>query len=83
MPSFFQPADAGGRKERTRSPNLGGPERALRIVAGLVILDLGLFGPLGRWGLVGLVPLATGLMRWRPAYAVLGVRTCAPGGGAA
>ena len=40
--------------------NVGGVDRMLRIAAGLVILALGAFGPLGWWGLVGLVPLETG-----------------------
>ncbi|MBR0683897.1 DUF2892 domain-containing protein [Roseomonas eburnea] len=58
------------------SCNVGGVDRILRIVAGLVILALGAFGPLGWWGLVGLVPLATGLMRYCPAYSIVGIRTC-------
>ncbi|WP_137125837.1 DUF2892 domain-containing protein [Roseomonas sp. HF4] len=57
--------------------NVGGVDRGLRIVAGLVILALGLAGPLGWWGLVGLVPLATGVFRFCPAYSLLGIRTCA------
>jgi hypothetical protein len=59
------------------SCNVGGVDRGLRIVAGLVILALGVAGPLGWWGLVGLVPLATGVMRFCPAYSILGLRTCA------
>lgn len=59
--------------------NVGGVDRVLRIVAGLVLLALGAFGPLGWWGLVGLVPLATGLMRTCPAYSLLGVSTCPAG----
>jgi hypothetical protein len=58
------------------SCNVGGVDRGLRIVAGLVILALGVAGPLGWWGLVGLVPLATGVLRFCPAYTILGLRTC-------
>jgi hypothetical protein len=58
------------------TPNVGGLDRVLRIVAGLVLLGLGAFGPLGWWGLVGLVPLATGLVRFCPVYPILGVSTC-------
>jgi hypothetical protein len=31
----------------------------------------------GWWGLIGLVPLGTGLFRFCPAYTLLGIRTCA------
>ena len=56
--------------------NVGGVDRALRITAGLVLLALGAFGPLGWWGLVGLVPLGTALAGWCPAYGLLGLSTC-------
>jgi len=56
--------------------NIGSIDRGLRIAAGLALLGLGAFGPLGWWGLVGLVPLATGLMSSCPAYSLLGVNTC-------
>jgi hypothetical protein len=59
--------------------NVGGLDRGLRIVAGLVLLALGWFGPLGWWGLVGLVPLATALVGFCPAYALLGLNTCPVG----
>lgn len=56
--------------------NVGGIDRALRIVLGLVLLSLVVVGPKTLWGLVGLVPLATGLMRFCPVYPLLGVSTC-------
>lgn len=56
--------------------NIGSLDRGLRILAGLVLLALGVFGPLGWWGLVGLVPLATAAMGNCPAYSILGVNTC-------
>ena len=58
--------------------NVGNTDRIVRIVGGLVLLSLILFldGPM-RWvGLIGLVPLITGLVRWCPAYAVFGANTC-------
>jgi hypothetical protein len=64
------------------SRNVGGLDRMIRIVAGLVLLALS-FGPLGWWGLIGVVPLATGLIRWCPAYAPFGLNTCAVGDRAA
>ena len=56
--------------------NVGGIDKWLRIAAGLAILALGAFGPIGWWGLVGIVPLATGLMGSCPAYSLLGISTC-------
>ena len=56
--------------------NVGDIDKGLRIVAGLVLLALGWFGPLGWWGLIGLVPLATGLIGKCPVYSLLGVSTC-------
>jgi hypothetical protein len=55
--------------------NEGGVDRAVRIVAGLVLLGLVFVGPKSMWGLVGAVPLFTGLAGWCPLYALLGIRT--------
>jgi hypothetical protein len=57
--------------------NVGGVDRAIRIVAGLAILSLFLVleGPKHWFALVGLVPLATGLIGWCPAYLTFGFRT--------
>lgn len=56
--------------------NIGGIERVIRVVAGLVILSLTVIGPQTLWGLLGIVPLATGLIGWCPPYAMLGISTC-------
>ena len=58
--------------------NVGGIDRVLRIVAGVVILALFFVLDGGaRWlGLVGLVPLATGVFGYCPAYALFGLSTC-------
>jgi hypothetical protein len=56
--------------------NVGGIDRTLRIVVGLVLLSLVFVGPKTLWGLVGLVPLATGFMRFCPVYPLLGINTC-------
>jgi len=56
--------------------NVGGIDRAARIVLGLVLLSLVVVGPKSLWGLVGLVPLATGLMRFCPFYPLLGINSC-------
>jgi len=47
--------------------NVGPKDRLLRIIIGLVILVVGYIYE-SWWGIVGLVPLLTGLSRWCPAY---------------
>lgn len=55
--------------------NVGKSDRILRIVTGIAIIAGGAF--MGSWwGLVGVVPLATGVIRWCPAYLPLGINTC-------
>lgn len=56
--------------------NIGTFDRALRIAVGLILIGLSLSGVIGWWGLIGLVPLATGLFRTCPAYSLLGINTC-------
>ena len=52
-------------------------ERGIRIVAGLILTSLAFVGPANLWFLLGLIPLATGLIGWCPAYAIFGFSTCA------
>ena len=56
--------------------NVGGIDRALRIIVGLALISLVFVGPQVVWGWVGLVPLLTGLFRFCPAYTLLGIKTC-------
>jgi len=56
--------------------NVGPVDRALRIVAGLVLLGLTLTGTIGAWGWIGVVPLFTAFVRFCPAYAIFGLNTC-------
>jgi len=58
------------------SSNVGKVDRVLRIIVGLILLSLVFVGPKTLWGLVGLVPLLTGLARFCPAYQLAGVSTC-------
>jgi len=48
--------------------NVGGFDRILRIVVGLVLIALVFVGPKTAWGWLGLVFLATGVFRICPAY---------------
>jgi hypothetical protein len=56
--------------------NAGSLDRSLRIVAGLVLIGLAATGTVGVWGWIGVVPLATGLFGFCPAYTLLGINTC-------
>lgn len=56
--------------------NEGGIDRGVRIAAGLVLVALAATGTVGLWGWIGVVPLATGLVGWCPAYTLLGINTC-------
>lgn len=56
--------------------NVGSVDRALRVVAGLVLLSLTVIGPKTMWGLIGIVPLLTALVGWCPAYTPFGISTC-------
>ena len=60
----------------TFARNIGGLDRTLRIVLGLALVLLALTGLIGLWGWIGVVPLATGLLRTCPAYSLLGLNTC-------
>ena len=57
-------------------PNVGTLDRIVRVLAGIALIALAAFGVIGAWGYIGLVPLATGLVRICPAYTLLGLRTC-------
>lgn len=56
-------------------PNVGGFDRILRVILGLGILGAGYYFK-NWWGLVGLVPLLTAVVRFCPAYLPFGLSTC-------
>lgn len=56
--------------------NVGGIDRILRIVVGLVLITLAATGTVSAWGWIGVVPLLTGLIRWCPIYPLLGLNSC-------
>jgi Inner membrane protein YgaP-like, transmembrane domain len=57
--------------------NVGTLDRILRILVGLVLISLVFVGPKTPWGWIGVIPLLTGLVRFCPAYTLLGLNTCA------
>ncbi len=55
--------------------NVGQMDRLLRLVAGAAIIAAGVYYQ-SWWGAIGVVPIATALLRWCPGYALLGIGTC-------
>lgn len=56
--------------------NVGGIDKVLRILVGILLIVLALMGIIGAWGWIGVVPLATGLFNFCPAYKLMGINTC-------
>jgi DUF2892 family protein len=56
--------------------NEGSVDRVLRIIVGLAVLSLTVVGPKTLWGVLGVVPLITGLAGTCPLYSIVGIKTC-------
>lgn len=58
--------------------NVGDMDRLIRLAVGIGLLAMVVVLESGaRWfGLIGVVPLATALVRWCPLYTLLGLNTC-------
>ncbi len=56
--------------------NIGKTDKTIRIIVGILIILWGIFDK-NWWGLIGLIPLLTGIVSWCPAYSLLGIKTCA------
>jgi len=54
--------------------NVGSMDRLIRLVIGLVIIAWGIYAE-SWFGLIGIVPLMTGLLNWCPAYIPLKLST--------
>ena len=61
--------------------NVGNIDRILRISIGAILVALTANGTIGLWGWLGLIPLATGIFRFCPAYPLLGINSCGISGG--
>jgi hypothetical protein len=48
-------------------------ERIIRVIVGVAIMS---FASYSKWYLLGIIPVATGLMGWCPPYQLLGFSTC-------
>jgi hypothetical protein len=56
--------------------NVGSADRTIRIVLGLAIVSLAFWGPKSPWAFLGLILVATGLIRFCGLYTLLGISTC-------
>lgn len=56
--------------------NVGGIDRILRALLGLVLIALAATGTIGLWGWVGIVLVATAAISFCPLYPLLGINTC-------
>jgi hypothetical protein len=56
--------------------NVGGIDRILRIVVGVVLIALAAMGTIGMWGYLGIALALTGIVRWCPAYLPFGFSSC-------
>lgn len=54
--------------------NMGGIDKTLRLILGVVILIIGYLNE-SWWGLIGLVPILTGLTSFCPMYLPFGLST--------
>ncbi|NFN04569.1 DUF2892 domain-containing protein [Clostridium botulinum] len=55
--------------------NVGRTEQIIRIVIGISIVLIGLYFR-NWWGIIGLLPIITGLIRYCPINDILGISTC-------
>ena len=57
--------------------NVGDTDRMFRILIGLALIGLAFaFGGTWWFGLLGIIPVFTGVMGWCPVYLTLGTTTC-------
>ncbi len=56
--------------------NVGNIDRTIRRLTDLGLIGATLFGAIGAPGWIGLIPLATGIFRFCPAYLPFGIHTC-------
>jgi predicted RND superfamily exporter protein len=62
-------------KEGIMKQNVGSADKLIRIILGIVILALGFIFK-SWWGIIGIIPLLTGLVGWCGLYTLLGISTC-------
>jgi hypothetical protein len=58
--------------------NIGALDQMLRLAIGTALVVMWIFGPVGWWGMLGFLPLVTGLTQVCPIYPLSGLSTCRP-----
>ncbi len=56
--------------------NVGGADKWARILFGSFLIGLVMVGAVGSWGLIGIIPLATGLFERCGLYSLISFSTC-------
>jgi hypothetical protein len=64
-------------QETGMQTNVGTVDRSIRAALGLAMIGATVFGFIGAWGWLGVVPLATAFFGTCPAYLPFGFSTCA------
>ena len=57
--------------------NVGNVDTLIRVIVGIVILVIGFLAE-SLWGLLGIIPIASGVVSWCPFYWYFGASTCDP-----
>jgi hypothetical protein len=56
-------------------PNVGAADRVIRVILGIAIIVWGIMAK-NWWGVIGLLPLLTGIIGWCGLYQVMGKMSC-------
>lgn len=56
--------------------NIGGLDRIIRVVIGIILIALTALKVISPWGWLGIILILTGTFRYCPAYSLFGLRTC-------
>lgn len=60
----------------TMTKNVGKIDKVIRLTAGVVLIIVGLLTQNWIIGIIGLIPLLTGIFSWCPLYCPLKISTC-------
>ena len=60
--------------------NVGTIDKLIRVIAGAVIIALGVKYN-SWWGALGAIPIVTAALSWCPLYSILRIKSCKGGGG--